>query len=153
MNKQAPTNFEEDDPAESLSPETDGGDALDGGILFDADEVCEGRNWAMLVYAGNFLLLPLAAVPLVRRDNDYSLYHAKTAGVLWAGMTAVFTLGSLLMPLCGLGLLVWLAGLAPLGVLNFLGLLQAVNEEAKPLPLLEEYPAQWIRVRKQTPRE
>lgn len=122
--------------------------ALDGGWVFDDGEISAGHKVAVFCYALNFVFFPYALGPLVQRDNDYTLYHAKQSGVIWAGMFSVALLGLLLLPLFGLGLLVWLVGLPPLGVLNFLGLLQALNEEAKPLPFLETYPQEWLKVRK-----
>ena len=117
---------------------------------FDADEVDEGHADAILCYALNFVFFPYSLRALMQRDNAYTLYHAKQALVIWGGMFSVMLLGLLLLPLLGLGLLVWLAGIPPLAVLNFFGLLQALNDEAKPIPFLEEYPHQWIRLSKKS---
>lgn len=131
--------------------EKDGPEAETTGVVddprFEEGEVDAGHGDAIMCYALNFIFFPYVLRPLIARDNAYTLYHAKQAFILWAGFFAVLGLGLVLLPVVGLGLLVWLAGLPPLGVLNFLGLLQALNDEAKPIPVLEEYPHQWIRLK------
>jgi uncharacterized membrane protein len=38
------------------------------------------KMWAYLSYASMFIGIPLFIVPMVQRDNEFALYHAKQAG-------------------------------------------------------------------------
>jgi uncharacterized protein len=49
----------------------------------------QGKLWAILSYAGFFVGLPLALVPLIARDDPYALRHAKTATAVWLGAFAL----------------------------------------------------------------
>ena len=40
-------------------------------------DVEEGRTFAILSYALSFISIPFFLVPLIMRNNEFSLYHAK----------------------------------------------------------------------------
>ncbi|TXI90491.1 MAG: hypothetical protein E6Q36_01370 [Chryseobacterium sp.] len=93
----------------------------------------------VLAYLGFLVLVPLLAA----KDSKFAQYHAKQGITLFAaeivlmvlywvaGFAAVFTggFGFILFPLLGL---VWLG----LVVLSIIGIINAVNGEEKPLPII-----------------
>ena len=67
----------------------------------------DGRLWAILSYAGFFVGLPIAVVPLAQRKDDFALFHAKHAMGVFVGFLVfyfgVFALAFLLFFVtCGL---------------------------------------------------
>ena len=93
----------------------------------------------VLAYLGILVLVPLLAA----KESKFAQYHAKQGITLFAaeivlmvlywvaGLAAVFTggIGFLLFPILGL---VWLG----LVVLSIIGIINAVNGEEKPLPII-----------------
>ena len=139
-------NFDQDASGDSMRQGEPQAESFAPAPPFTDADVEAGHGDAIMCYALNYAFFPYALRALIARDNPYTLYHAKQAFLLWAAFFAVLGLGLVLLPVVGLGLLVWLAGFPPLGVLNFLGLLQALNDEAKLIPFLDRYPHEWIRL-------
>ena len=49
----------------------------------DSKEVEDGKIFAILSYVLNFVGLPFFLVPLIMRNNAFSLYHAKQCLMWW----------------------------------------------------------------------
>ncbi|HIE10783.1 MAG TPA: DUF4870 domain-containing protein [Kiritimatiellae bacterium] len=107
-------------------------------------EIEEGKPFAILSYALNFVGLPFFLVPLIMRNNEFSLYHAKQNLVLWlvgivggviSGVLILLCVGVLLFPLLTIFLL----------VLNVVGLINAIKGEAKPLPVIGKWGEDWFK--------
>lgn len=90
---------------------------------YSQQDVEGGKLWAILSYV--FQLLAL--VPLLQKDNDFAMYHARQALVL-----LIFSI-----PTCG-GCVV--GGL----ILAVLGLINAINGRYEPLPLIGRFGEQWF---------
>jgi uncharacterized membrane protein len=108
-------------------------------------EVEEGRTFAILCYALGLVGLPFFLVPLIMRNNEFSLYHSKQCLILALLAIAVGVLGSILVPVFCLGLVLWLAGSISLLVLDIIGLVNAVKGEQKPLPIIGAYAIDWFK--------
>jgi hypothetical protein len=60
------------------------------------DEIRKGKAWAFLSYLSMILGVPLFAVPLLLRDNEFALQHAKWAGSAYVGFVAALVGGAVL---------------------------------------------------------
>lgn len=116
---------------------------LPGEEVFEEHEIDDGFSAARSSYVFNFLLLPFCLASYLRRDNRYSLFHAKQALGIWVGLMMALVLGMVLIPV-GVGALIWLVGIPGLLYLNYLGMNQVQEEKAAPLPLLKKYPQEWF---------
>lgn len=106
-------------------------------------EITAGKTFAILSYVINILGLPFCLVPLITRDNDFSLYHAKQAFVVWLIQLIGYIIGIILLYVCiGAVVLpaVWVLGL----VLNIIGLMNAVNGQCKPLVMIGGLAEKWF---------
>lgn len=113
------------------------------------DEVQRGKLFAVLSYGCNFIGLPFFIVPLVMRDNDFSLFHAKqTLMIVIIGLIAAiiafvlsfFCIGVLLFPVIVIANWVFL----------IIGLINVSNNQAKPLPVIGGLAESWFSgIRKQ----
>jgi hypothetical protein len=142
MTTQRFSNLDVTDHGEPL-PEDEVDDLPRDAVPFDEMEVEDGHAGARLSYVFNFLFLPFCLLPFLRRDNGYSLFHAKQALALWVGLMTVAVVGRILL-VVGLGGWVWFIGFSILFLLNGLGLLQVRNDWARPLPLLGLKPQKWF---------
>ena len=107
-------------------------------------ETAEGQTFAILSYALSLTLLPFFFVPLILRNNSFSLYHAKQSLVLWILGVVSLYVGSLLMVFC-VGFLIIAATSLFLVVLNIVGLIHAIKGEQKPLPLVGDWAETWFK--------
>ncbi|MEA2007137.1 MAG: hypothetical protein U9O20_03195 [Patescibacteria group bacterium] len=89
-----------------------------------SNDVEENRAIAYLSYLGLLFLVPM----LVKKDSPFAQFHAKQGLVL---VIASFV-GAFLMPVFGLGVLVYLAIL----VLSIMGLVNVHKGEMKDLPIV-----------------
>jgi len=113
-------------------------------VEFDAKTIEDGKAFAILSYALSFIGLPFFIVPLITRDNAYSLYHAKQA--LTIGLTgAVISAVSFVLSFICIGVITALVGGIFLLVLNIMGLMQTTKGEAKPLPVIGKYAVNWFK--------
>jgi uncharacterized membrane protein len=103
----------------------------------DAKEVEEGKVFAILSYVIPFFVL----VPLIQRNNAFSLYHAKQCLIIWLIAIAASIVG--VIPCLGwiVCLVVWVALL----VFSVMGLINAVKGLAKPLPLIGKWGEEWFK--------
>lgn len=107
-------------------------------------EVEEGKPFAILSYALNFIGLPFFLVPLILRNNEFSLYHAKQCLLLWLLGIAGAVVSGLLAIVC-VGILLGLALAVALLVLNIIGLINAIQGQAKPLPIIGPWAEEWFK--------
>ena len=111
-------------------------------------EAEEGKAFAILSYALNFVGLPFFLVPLIMRNNAFSLYHAKQCLILWLlGVASGVASGILIatVVLACVVPIIWLAvGIFCL-VLNIIGLMNATKLETKPLPLIGQWAEEWFK--------
>jgi len=107
-------------------------------------EVEEGRTFAILSYALGLIGLPFFLVPLIMRNNEFSLYHSKQCLLLWLAGIAASMVGSLLMVVC-IGLILLPAAMIFVVVLDILGLINAVKGEQKPVPVIGKYADEWFK--------
>lgn len=107
-------------------------------------EILEGQTFAILSYALSLTLLPFFFVPLIQRNNSFSLFHAKQTLALWIlGIISLYV-GSLLMVIC-VGFILMLAALVFLTALDIVGLIHAIKGEQKPLPLVGKWAETWFK--------
>jgi len=107
-------------------------------------EIEDGKAFAILSYAAGFIGVPFLIVPLIMRDNAYSLYHAKQCLMLWiAGVIAVsvasasllLCIGVVLLPAVGITVLVF----------DVIGLINALNGRMQPLPIIGKWGENWFK--------
>ena len=103
-----------------------------------AKEMEEGKVFAILSYIIPFFLL----VPLIQRNNAFSLYHAKQCLLLWLASFVIMTalsiivcVGWIVMPFAGLAIL----------ILAIMGLINAIKGEMKPVPLVGKFAEEWFK--------
>ena len=109
-----------------------------------SQEVEEGKTFAILSYALGLVCIPFFLVPLITRNNDFSLYHAKQCLLLWLASLVVSVIGSILMVVC-IGMILLPAGMIFLLVLDIMGLVAAIKGEQKPVPLIGKYADEWFK--------
>lgn len=74
----------------------------------------EGRTFAILSHIGTVLGVPLFLIPLLQRDNEFAMHHAKAAAVTYASFILLGTIFlSLYMCTCGFGLVLFPVVLLP----------------------------------------
>ncbi len=113
----------------------------------DPAEVAGGKALAIVSYVINFIGVPFFLVPFFMRNNAFSLYHSKQCLVLWivalcisaaAGVASFIPLVvCITLPLM---FVVWIF----LIVFNIIGLMNAINAKAQPLPLFGVWGEQWF---------
>lgn len=112
-------------------------------IEISQQEMEAGKVFAILCYALGFLGIPFFILPLVMRDNDFSLFHAKQVLILWLLGIAGYIVGIVLLVIC-IGPFIMLGvGILSL-VLAIMGLINAINGRAKPLPIIGGYAEKWF---------
>lgn len=107
-------------------------------------EVEAGRTFAILSYALSLVSLPFFLVPLIMRDNEFSLYHAKQSLLLWLAGIALSVVSVPLMAIC-VGFILLPAGAIFLVVLDIMGLVNAVQGVQKPVPVIGKWADQWFK--------
>ena len=107
-------------------------------------EIEEGKVFAILSYALSFIGLPFFLVPLIMRNNEFSLYHAKQCLIIWLGGVALSVISAPLSVIC-IGVILALVGGIFLLVLNIMGLINAVKGEQKPIPVIGKWGEDWFK--------
>jgi len=109
-----------------------------------AQEVADGKAFAVLSYVLSLIGLPFFLVPLIMRNNAFSLYHAKQCLMLWLVGIVGGILSAVLAVVCigvVLGLLLAVFGL----VLTIMGIINASNGVVKPLPVIGRWGEDWFK--------
>ena len=98
----------------------------------------EGKTFAILSYALAVIGVPFFLVPLIMRNNEFSLYHSKQCLLLWlVGVVG----GTILAPTCLGAVLVTVF----VWVLLFMGLANAVKALQTPVPLVGKWAEDWFK--------
>jgi len=108
------------------------------------NEVEEGKVFAILSYALSFVGLPFFLIPLIMRNNEFSLYHAKQCLILWLAGLVGSVVSGILMVVC-IGVFLWVAVCIFCLVLNVMGLINAIKLEMKPLPVIGKWGEDWFK--------
>jgi uncharacterized membrane protein len=113
-------------------------------------EVSAGKVLAILSYVINFLRIPFFLVPLIMRNDRFSLYHAKQCLGLWlAFLATAVVIWSFTLVTCGIGAIISLPcfGVLIIGaiVLDIIGLVHALNGECKPMPIVGGFSERWFK--------
>lgn len=90
----------------------------------DTKDVEENKALTYLAYLGLLFLVPLFA----KKESKFAQFHAKQGLVL----TIAWFIGSFLIPIFGLGILVYIAVL----ILSIMGLINVSKGEMKDLPMV-----------------
>lgn len=120
-----------------------------GRPVLDQAEISAGSVMAILVYAINFVFPLFWIVPLIMRDNRFSLYHAKQGLTMFLiGVIACAILGGLTAATLGLGACISVPVMSLIGVagfvLNIFGLVYAITGQVKPLPIIGVWGERWF---------
>ena len=109
-----------------------------------SQEIEEGKAFAILSYALSIIGLPFFLVPLITRNNEFALYHAKQTLMIWllgiaggvvSGILAFICVGIVLAVALGIFLL----------VITIIGLINASQGQQKPLPLIGPWGEGWFK--------
>jgi uncharacterized membrane protein len=101
---------------------------------YPGEDVEQGKLLAILSY-----LVPIVfIVPLIQKDNHFSLFHAKQVVLLVIGYIIATIIATIT---CGIGMILYL----PLFVLNIMGLVYAIQGQYKPLPLVGKWAEDWFK--------
>jgi uncharacterized membrane protein len=113
-------------------------------LVASPKEIEEGKSFAVLSYVLSFIGLPFFLIPLIMRNNEYSLYHAKQCLILWIGGLVGGVVSGMLMAVCIGAILapaVWIAMI----VFCVMGLMNATKGLMKPLPLIGKFGEEWFK--------
>lgn len=100
-------------------------------VSFDPGTIEQGKTLAYLSYASYFVGLPIWLIPIIQKDNAFSLYHAKQAGASYIlGMGAAMIIGVIAVVTCGLGAVLFPLALFPL-ITSIHGLILVSNGEVR----------------------
>ena len=100
---------------------------------YPTEDVEEGKLLAILGY-----IIPLVfLVPLIQKDNHFSLFHAKQVLLLVLGYVLVTIIGTFTC----IGFVLYL----PLFAFNILGLVFSIQGQYKPLPLIGNWAEDWFK--------
>lgn len=105
-------------------------------------DIEDGRTFAILSYALALVFLPFFLVPLIMRNNEFALYHAKQCLIICLGGMAVFVL---CIPLFCISFILAPAGVIFVFVLDIMGLMNAVKGVQAPVPLIGKYADDWFK--------
>ncbi len=107
-------------------------------------EIEEGRSIAILSYALLLAMVPYFVLPLIWRNNEFTLYHAKQCHAIWIALLVLMVIAAPLMFVC-VGIII--AAVAVIGalVLCILGIMNAVKGQAKPLPVVGKWGEEWLK--------
>lgn len=103
----------------------------------DAREIESGKALAILSYIIGILCI----IPLIQRDNAFSLFHAKQVLLL---LIIGFGSGAVNVIPC-LGQVVSLVLMLAILIFAIIGLINAIKGEMKPLPLIGKLAEDWFK--------
>ena len=144
----APADEPEAAPESASSPEAPPAPAAEPAPATDAKDVEEGRVFAVLSYALGLVGIPFFLVPLIMRNNEFSLYHAKQClvlALLFLARGVLVSMMAVTVILLFLAPLVWLATCVVLWVGCIMGLMAASKGEMKPLPVIGRWAEDWFK--------
>ena len=107
-------------------------------------EVEEGKIFAILSYVLSLICIPFFLVPLIMRNNEFSLYHAKQCLMLWLVGIVGSVVSAILMVVC-IGLILSVVVGVFCLVLAIIGLINASKGAQKPLPVIGALAEDWFK--------
>lgn len=140
---------EQKQPEENQEPEVinepiEAQPVIDPQPVLSTQEIEEGKTFAILSYALGIIGIPFFLVPLIMRNNEFSLFHAKQNLGLWllgiaggivSAILSFICIGIILAPILGIFVL----------VLLIMGLMNSISGEMKELPLIGPYASEWFK--------
>lgn len=123
-------------PTTPPAPPTQPG-AVPGETTVSADEIEKGKVLAILGY----IIWIIALVPLIQKDNRFSLYHAKQVLTAFICLIPLFLLS--FIPL--LGCFIWIAAMVCVLGCIIMGIINCVNHRMAPLPVIGKFGEQWFK--------
>ena len=99
------------------------------------DDGSEGKLWAVLAYLLG--IIGFLLVFLIKKDNQFAMYHAKQSLVLFIAGVIVSVVGGMI-PIIGWFIILPIGSLIVL-ILAIIGIINAVTGKEKPVPLLGQY--------------
>ncbi len=111
------------------------------------EEIALGKAIAVIVYAINLIGLPLWILPILLRDNDFSLYHGKQAMMLWLTGLVLGVVNTVLtvIPVIGcVTLVTWPLIVVTMVVLDLIGLVNAAKGRIEPVPFVGRLADEWF---------
>ncbi len=117
-------------------PASGGGASPDNPYGYPMEDVEEGKLFAILGY-----IIPIVfIVPLIQKDNNFSLFHAKQVLLLVLACVATAVLTAIPV----LGCITFFIFL-PILVLVIMGLINAIQGQYKPMPFVGQYAEEWFK--------
>ena len=110
----------------------------------DSKEVEEGKVFAVLSYVLSLIGLPFFLVPLIMRNNEFSLYHSKQSLLICLAGIALSIVGVPLIAICIGAILLPIGGIL-LFVLAVIGAIHASKGEMVPVPLIGKLAVDWFK--------
>ena len=111
----------------------------------DDKEIENGKTFSILSYVLGFLGIPFFLVPLIMRDNDFSLYHSKQCLMIWLVGMVGGTISGILVAVFCLGILTGIALGVFIIVVEVIGLMNSTKGLAQPLPVIGKYAEEWFK--------
>jgi len=103
---------------------------------YPMEDVEEGKLFAILSY-----IIPIVfIVPLIQKDNNFSLFHAKQVLLLVLGCVAWAILSAIPLVQCIAFFLC-----IPILVFVIIGLVYAIQGQYRPLPFIGHYAEEWFK--------
>ncbi|MDO8513751.1 MAG: hypothetical protein Q7S37_04580 [bacterium] len=96
-----------------------------------SSDVEENKALAAISYIGILFIIPMA----IKKDSAFAMYHAKQGMILFIFEVIIYALNW--MPFFG-DFLYWIGGLLAF-VLFIIGLINALNGQTKPLPVIGSF--------------
>jgi uncharacterized membrane protein len=110
-----------------------------GGGTYDEKTINDGKAMAVVGYIDLCCLMPLFLIPLYgAKENPYAQFHAKQGAVLYVAIFAaslVAGISQYILPNCVSGIITF-GLIAPLWVLAIIGIINAMQGQAKELPVI-----------------
>ena len=107
-------------------------------------EVEEGRSIAIISYALLLGMVPYFFLPLIWRNNEFTLYHAKQCHAIWLALLVLLVIATPLAFVC-VGFIIAATALIGALVLCIMGIMNAIKGEAKPLPIVGKWGENWLK--------
>lgn len=141
--QEAPQAAPETPPAAAPPPAAEAPASPEAAPLDDT-EIEEGKVFAVLSYVLSFVGLPFFLVPLIMRNNEFSLYHAKQCLQLWLAGIVLSAISAPLTVVC-IGAILWPVGAVILVVLSIMGVINASKGELVPVPMIGKLAVDWFK--------
>jgi uncharacterized membrane protein len=107
-------------------------------------EVEEGRSIAVLSYALLLGMVPYFFLPLIWRNNEFTLYHAKQCHAIWVSTLVLLVIAAPSMLIC-IGFVIAPVAIIGALILCIMGIMNALKGETKPVPIVGKWGEEWLK--------